>query len=285
MAEILDIATFGFAIDDTLASRGAQKVVSALNQIEVKANAAIATAEKVGKAVGNIAQLGQRLQALGLGLTIGLTALLLGMGKAALESAVKMDAARRSLTAVSGSAKEAERQIARLREVAKLPGIDFQEAIEGSTRLQAVGFSANTAERALKGLANAIAQTGGGAAQLNSVTIQLGQMASKSKVLGQDLRPIIEAAPVLGNVLTQAFGTVDSEAISEKLAKAGKTSSEFIEQIIGELERLPKVGAGAREIFDNFAISVTTALSQVGNSLLVVAGPALETASALIEKL
>ncbi len=284
MAEVLDIATFGFAIDDSLASRGAQKVVSALNQIEAKANAAIATVEKVTKAVGNIAQLGQQIRALGLGLTIGLTAPFLGLGKASLESAVKMDAARRSLTAVSGSAKEAERQIARLREVAKLPGIDFQGAIEGSTRLQAVGFSANTAERALKGFANAIAQTGGGAAQLNSVTVQLGQMASKSKVLGQDLRPIIEAAPVLGKVLKQAFGTVDSEAISEKLSKAGKTSSEFIEQIIGLLEKLPKVGAGAREIFDNLGISVTTSLGKIGESILVVVAPALTAATDLIDR-
>jgi tape measure domain-containing protein len=281
---LIDVAEFGFAFDSRLAEAGAQRVNSALNAIEAKADKVIATVKKIGDTLSNISKLGGQLQSIGTGITLGLTAPLLATAIAASNAAIKLDTAKRALTAVSGSAAEAQRQLGRLRDIAKLPGIDFQQAIEGSTRLQAIGVDARTAERALKGFANAIAQTGGGAAQLQSVTVQLSQLATKSKILAGDLRPIIEAAPVVGRLVAQRFGTVDSEAISEKLSKAGTTNRQFINQLLDDLDKLPKVLGGAREVFDNFRISVDTALAGVGDSMLKVYGPAIEYAGSVIDK-
>ncbi|MEP7336866.1 MAG: tape measure protein, partial [Acidobacteriota bacterium] len=123
------------------------------------------------------------------------------------------------------------------------------------------------------------------AAQLQSVTIQLGQLASKGKVLGQDLRPIIEAAPIVGKVLKDAFGTVDSEAISEKLQKAGKSSKQFVTELLTELEKLPKVIGGPKEVLENFSISVSVALAKVGEAALRLLGPAMEFSATKIERL
>lgn len=210
----------------------------------------------------------------------------IGAATKAVNAAITLDSARRALTAVTGSAQLAEEQIKRLREIAKLPGIDFEGAIRGATRLQAVGFSARESERALKAFANAVALTGGGADQLREITVQLGQLSAKGKVLAQDLRPIIEAAPIVGKVLKDAFGTVDSKQLSDALQKAGVDSKQFIEQIlVPSLERLRRVAAGPKESFENLQIAATLALARIGEPLLRNVLPVVERLIPLIESL
>src|SRR5215210_433175 len=109
------------------------------------------------------------------------TAVAVGMGVAgaaagafgilAIKAAGNMQSLRMGLDAVSGSSEESEKQLVRLREVAKLPGLGFQEAIQGSVNLQAAGLSANTAERALKSFGNALATVGKGKAELSGVIL------------------------------------------------------------------------------------------------------------------
>ena len=65
-----------------------------------------------------------------------------GAGRQFIDAAVTMESLTRGLTAVAGSAKEAELQMADLREVAKLPGLGLEEAMRGSINLQAAGLSA-----------------------------------------------------------------------------------------------------------------------------------------------
>jgi len=215
-------------------------------------------------------------QSLKIGLPAGIAASISGIATAAIAAAADLDTLKRSLVAVNGSAALAEQQLARLREIAKLPGIDFEGAVQGAVRLQAVGFAAAESERILKAFANAVALTGGGAEKLREVTVQLGQLAGKGKVMAQDLRPIIEAAPAVAQALKRAFGTVDSEAISKQLQKAGKDSKDFINTLLTELERIPQVTGGAREAFANLGVSLKLALAGVGDVLLSGLNPALD---------
>ena len=159
-------------------------------------------------------------------------------GEQSTDAALKIDSLRRALIAITGSSREADVQLQRLREIAKLPGLGFEEAVRGAVRLQAVGFSATDAERALKAFGKAIALTGGGPEQLNSITVQLAQLAGKGKVLAQDLKPIIEAAPAVGKALASIFGTVDSEQIQKQLERTGKSAQDFVRQLVGSLEKL-----------------------------------------------
>lgn len=175
-----------------------------------------------------------------------------------------MDALTRGLEAITGSAAEAQAQLARLREVAKLPGLGFREAIEGSIRLQSVGFNAQVAERALKVFANAVAFTGGGKSELDRITVQLSQMSGKSKILAQDMRPIIEAAPAVGKALKEAFGTVDTE----QLSKLGLTNAQFLDKLLTQLEKLPPAANGAKNAMENFGDTFDVALSTIGGPLL-----------------
>jgi tape measure domain-containing protein len=215
--------------------------------------------------VGNaLRSVGQGLASLGATLSVALTAPLAGIGVASVDAAVRLDSLKRGLAAIVGSSDEANRQLARLTQIAKLPGIGFEEAIQGSIRLQAVGFSAADAEKNLREFSNAVALTGGGRDELARVTVQLGQLAAKGKVLSQDLRPIIEAAPAVGRALLQAFGTVNAADIQE----LGLSSKEFLNVLTDELSRLPRAAAGAKNSFENFRDEVFRAAAAVGEVLL-----------------
>lgn len=233
-------------------------------------------------ATGNaLRSVGQGFASFGFTLAATLTAPLAAFGVVATRSAVSMDSLRRGLTAIVGSSEEASRQLARLTEIAKLPGIGFEEAIQGSIRLQAVGFSAAEAEAALVQFSNAIALTGGGREELARVTVQLGQLAAKGKVLAQDLKPIIEAAPAVGRALLQAFGTVNSEDIQE----LGLSSREFLDILVKQLGQLPRAAAGARNAFENFRDTVFRAAATVGEALLPILTRLIDVAAPIITAL
>ncbi|ALW86336.1 hypothetical protein AUC43_15335 [Hymenobacter sedentarius] len=186
---------------------------------------------------------------------------------AAIKTAGDLQALEKGFAAVYKGAGDVGLELKKLQEVAKLPGLGIKEAEQGSIRLQAVGFSAEEARKALMAFGNAIATTGGGKNELDRVTVQLAQLSAKGKLLAQDLRPIIEAAPAAASALQRLYGTVDSEAISASLQKQGKSAQDFITDLTGELAKLPKVTGGIKNALENLSDSGTIALAKLGDSL------------------
>lgn len=220
------------------------------------------------------------LRNVGTTLTIGVTAPIAALGVSVFGAAADMDSLKRALTAVAGSSRGAEEQLKRLQVVALAPGLGFKEAIQGSVRLQAVGISAQQAERVLKALGNTVALTGGGKTELDRITVQLGQLSAKGKVLQQDLRPIIESGPAIAQALLKAFGTIDPERIT----KLGLTSSQFLDRLAAGMEQLPRVTGGARNSLDNFSDALFRARAAIGEKLLPAILPLIDGLSALLAK-
>lgn len=246
----------------------------------------------ISEAFSNIPQfrkeldsLGSDLRGLGTGLSIGVTLPLVAFGTAAIKAGSDIDSLKRGLTAVAGSASEAEKQFNDLREVAKLPGLGLQEAIEGSVRLQAFGFSAGEAKAALLAFGNAVATVGGGKSELDRVIVQLGQMAGAGKVLNQDLRPIIQTVPQVASIIKEQFGEGVLGKPAETLAKLGVTSQQFIAILVRELGKLPAVTGGLKNDIENFSDSTKLAFAEIGQAMaplvhqfVEVAGPAITSA-------
>lgn len=222
--------------------------------------------QSLSRVGGSLRNLGLGLTSLGSALSLAFTAPLTALGVIATQNAVTLDSLKRGLEAITGSADEAGVQLQRLTEIAKLPGIGFQEAIQGSIRLQAVGFSAEKAEKALVQFSNAVALTGGGRAELDRITVQLGQLSAKGKVLSQDLKPIIEAGPAVGRALKEAFGTVNAEDIQA----LGLTSEQFLDKLVSQLEKLPRAAGGARNTLENFSDALFRASAAIGDAILPV---------------
>lgn len=205
----------------------------------------------------------ERIGAIGVRLTIGVSAPLAALGVAAVKADADLEALRMGLVAVSGSAAAADKQLARLAEVAKLPGLGFREAIQGSVNLQAAGFSAQLAERSLKAFGNALATVGRGKADLDGVILVLTQIQSKGKISAQEINQLAERLPQIRAAMKAAFGTADTEA----LQKMGISAQEFTEKIVSYFEKLPPVTGGVKNAFENIRDAAERAMAEFGAAL------------------
>ena len=207
------------------------------------------------------------MQSIGKTLAIGVSLPLLGLAGASISAYGEIDSLKRGLFSIEKTAEKTEARFNSLKEVAALPGLGLEEAIKGDIRLRAVGISADLSKKSLLEFGNAIALTGGGKADLDRVTTQLSQMSAKSKVLAQDLKPIIEAAPSVSQALQKMFGTVDSEEISNKLKAKGLNSTDFIGLMVKEMEKLPRVSGGIKNAMENMSDSLKIAGYEFGQIL------------------
>ena len=218
------------------------------------------------KELNEVIRIGDNLSRLGSKLSIGLSLPIVAFGKVSGEAFAQYDSLRRGLDTITGSAQATGKRLEELRKLALAPGLGFQEAIQGDVRLRAVGVSAAQSSRILKEFGNTIAQTGGGSAELNSVTVQLGQLIAKGKVYAQDLKPIIEAAPAVGRALKELYGTVDSESIQRNLADANKNSIQFVDDLLDKLSQSPRVAGGFKNALENIKDSLFVFTAKIGET-------------------
>lgn len=220
--------------------------------------------KKLAKAERTLFFFSDSVTSLGKKITTRVTLPLAAMGAGAVKVAADMESLRKGLVAVAGSTAAAETQMRRLQQVSKLPGLGFEEAVRGAINLQAAGFSASLAERSLSSFGNALATVGRGKAELDGVIIALSQIASKGKISAEEINQIAERVPQIRKVMEAAFGTADTEV----LQKAKLDATQFVEAIVAELEKLPRVSSGAKGSFENLADAAKIAAGNIGKELL-----------------
>ena len=222
----------------------------------------------------------EKLDAAGGALTRGLTVPLGGLAALSLRSAAQFQQLERGLAAVTKEAGPLTAQLDRLKKVAELPGLGFREAVQGSINLQAAGFSANKAERALAAFGNALATVGKGRAELDGVILALSQIQSKGKVSAEEINQLAERLPQIRVALQGAFGTADSEAIQ----KLGLTTDQVIEKIIQQFEKLPPVTGGLANSFENLKDRGERSLAALGTAIVPIATKILDALDPVIKK-
>ena len=215
----------------------------------------------------------QSFSSIGNALSLGLTAPLAAFGVMSLKTAGQMENLRYALEGTMKGAgrsiNEARNELEELRKIALAPGIDFEQAVKGSIRLQSVGFAAERARGILVELANALALSGGTADQLDGVTRQFAQMSAKGKVMQEDLRIILENMPTLGEVIKKEFGTTTAEGLRD----LGVSADEFIDRITKRMnEDLPRAAGGISNALVNAGNAIMQALADVGDELNRVFG-------------
>lgn len=207
---------------------------------------------------------GQRLAKVGTDMSVFISAPLGLMGASAIKAAGEFESLSLAMQATfknaGRSVGEANAEVEALRKAALAPGLDFQQAVSASIRLQSVGLSAENARDTIKELANAVASTGGTAAQLEGVTVQMAQMISKGKVLSGDLRIIQENLPIISDLMQKAFGTSNAEKIQE----LGITGKQFVDGITTEMSKLSRVQGGISNALVNAGSAIKQALGEIG---------------------
>lgn len=182
------------------------------------------------------------------------------LAAASLKAAGDIQALEKGFAATYKGSEDLGTALGKVRELAKLPGLGLQEALQGATNLQAAGLSADLARRALGAFGNALATVGKGKADLEGVGLALGQIQAKGKVSAEEINQLAERVPQIRQAMQAAFGTADTEALN----KAGISATAFVEGVVTELERLPKVTGGINNAFENLGDGVTIALSKIG---------------------
>ncbi|MBK7377308.1 MAG: tape measure protein [Chitinophagaceae bacterium] len=225
--------------------------------------------KKLKEMEGQLRQSGQTMSDLGQRMTLGITAPLVGIGIASVKAAGDMEALQKAMEATfAGQDKtiaEANAELEKLRELALAPGLDFEQAVKGSIRLQNVGYSAEVARDVIEQLANAVALTGGGADDLNEVVNQFSQMIGKGKVFQDDLKIITGRMPVIATLMKNAFGTTTAEGLN----KLGISSREFVDIITkAASDGLPRVEGGINNAFVNAGSAARQSMAELGKALI-----------------
>lgn len=281
------------AISNIEAPKRAAEEQRKLAEAEAKSAEAARKAAEVRKRA--YSDLVNMTKSVGRNLTMSVTLPMAAITGAALKAYGQLDSLRRGLAVVEGSMADAMRRQKELKQVYQLPGLGIAEALRGDVLLrQAGGYSSKQSMEIMKQFGNAVALGGGGKEQFGLVLMQLTQMSSKSKVLAEDLKPLINQAPVAAAAIRKLFGTVDSEQISAKLQAAGKGPREFISMLTAELAKADRVSSGFRNGWENLTDSLMVAGDTLGrvidqNGLLTdtlsIAGQKVEALAAWFEGL
>lgn len=211
------------------------------------------------KAVSDIQRFEEKAQKAGAVLSAAFTLPIALLGRTAIQSGAELDGLNRSMTAIEGSAEGAAKRIKVLNEIAKLPGLNFKDAVQGDVNLRSAGLSADLAARSMSSFGNALGILGKSGA-LGNVNPQIQQMANKVQGFGVDLKILKEWVPQVGVALQNAFGTQSADAISQM----GVTGKEVIEKLVIELEKLPKATGGIGNALENMGDAWFKFTSRIG---------------------
>ena len=239
----------------------------ALRELNIKIGANAQALDKELTRIGRrLAAFSKQMQQIGSDLTQSLSLPLAGVSAGALTAFAGMERLEKGLTAVMGSSEAAAVELEKLKKSAQLPGLGFEEAVKGSIRLQAVGFSADEARKTLETFGTAIAATGGNAQNLDSVQYQLTQMISKNRILQEDFGILQENVPLLGKAVENAFGTTNLD----RIRATGVGAKEFSDRLTDALAKLPElqnVTGGLGNAFDNFSDGLKFSAAELGRTI------------------
>lgn len=205
----------------------------------------------------------KRFTDFGTKMTLGLTVPIAAAGAAALQSFGDFERLQNALIAITGDASIAAEQFERLKVIAEAPGLALPQVVKASASLQAVGLSAQQAEETIKQYGNAVARSGGGAAEFDGAVLALTQIASKGKISAEELNQLGERIFEIRPALQAAFGTSNSE----ELQKLGISAQDFIARTTAELGKLERVQGGLSNSFENFRDSVQGSLATLGKAI------------------
>lgn len=230
----------------------------------------------VDRSLNKVKRFAADVTAAGTALSIGFSAPLIAAGAAAIKAGSDMESLTMGLKAVMKSSEATAAEMAKLREVAKLPGLGLEEAVKGTIRLQILGNSADQSRRIMGELGNALAVVGGGRDDFNEVIRQLSQLGAVGRVTKENLDPIIERIPQLAAIIKEKFGPEALGDPAKTFEKLGISSQQFIQIITDELAKGERAGNTYKNSWENIQMAAKDAAAEFGKTLMPIARRVLD---------
>lgn len=232
--------------------------------------------KQVDRSLNKMKRFAADASAAGQALAIGFSAPILAAGGFAVKAAADMEVLSKGLTATMKSASGAAEEMAKLKEIAKLPGIGLEEAVRGSIRLQTLGSSADQSRRIMLELGNALAVVGGGREDFGEAIRQLSQMAAVGKVTKENLDPIVERIPQIAAIIKEKFGPQALGDPAKTFAAIGMSAQQFIDVIVNELARGERASNSYQNSWESIQMAAQDAAAEFGKTLLPIAQRVLD---------
>jgi hypothetical protein len=142
------------------------------------------------------------------GMTKQLVSGIATLGTSAIQMAADFQQTKNAMTVFTGSSEKAKVELAALAELSKkTPGLSLVDAEQGATRLRAMGFAADTANKLLVGLAKQKILSGVGSEAIDRTTLNLAQLASGGGDF-QDIKDLVQNLPTARKEINEAFGSL-----------------------------------------------------------------------------
>lgn len=161
--------------------------------------------------------------------------------KAGVAFNAKMEQYETGFKTLLGSAEEAQKVMSQIREDAARTPFDVDSLTQANQMLISAGVSADAARGDVLNLANAIAATGGGSAELSRMAANMQQVKNVGKATAMDIRQFAMAGINIYGLLADATGKTTEEV------KDMEVSYELLTQALAKASAEGGMYAGAME--------------------------------------
>ena len=192
-----------------------------------------------GKAIGllgNVAR--ETLTTFGAYAAVDISHAIGRVGIESVQAAGQLEQLTRATTQIEGSAEAAAQRMVDLREIADLPGLNFEPLTRYSNRLRAAGVSAADTNTILLTVGQTILSLGGSSAAAALSMEQIIQAIQLGKVDFRDFRTIVQQIPGLLEALGDVHGVEASiEGLHDAFEQVGGSIIDILIPTFEELER------------------------------------------------
>ena len=140
------------------------------------------------------------------------------VAQAGVEFNSKMETYETAFSTLLGSGEEAQRVMAQIREDAASTPFDVDSLTQANQALVAAGVDADDARKDVLNLANAIAATGGGSAELSRMSANMQGIRNTGKATAMDIRQFANAGINIYGLLADAMGVTTEEAANMEVS-------------------------------------------------------------------
>lgn len=150
--------------------------------------------------------------------------------------------------------------MAEIQQIARTPGLGIEEVGRSLQKLADSRFNIETSKKAVVEFGNALARAGRGKEELDGIFTAFSQMKGKGKVQAEEINQIAERLPIIRTLMTDVFGTSDTE----KLQKLGITADEFLVKITERLAEMPRAASGLDNALGNIFDKIKIGAYEIG---------------------
>ena len=158
------------------------------------------------------------------------------IAKTGIEFNAMKEQANVAFTTMLGSGQLAKDFLDELQEFAAKTPFEFPDLVRASQRLLAMGFAAGEVKPLLTSVGDAVAALGGGAYEIDRVTLALGQMKARGKTTAEEMMQLTEVGIPAWQMLADAIG-VDVGQAMEMVTKGAVTADTTISAVVAGINQ------------------------------------------------